>query len=190
MLNIVTLRIFGYCRLSHEENLMLLFKNFVLILSILVLVACSPAPTATPLPTSTRAPTPTTVPAATLGPTRVPSPSGSTGAATLTPIVSDQPGLVIRGYVQLADGSGVPGVKIYRAFASYSGDVAATTDQAGNYQSDFTPIPGDEMVRVWAELPGYTFDPAGKTNWMQGAYFWRHYHSFENRVLNFVAKPN
>lgn len=84
----------------------------------------------------------------------------------------------------------MPGVKIYRAFASYSGDVVATTDQAGNYQSDFKFIPGDEMVRVWAESPGYTFEPAGKVDWVQGAYFWRHYHGFENRVLNFVAKPN
>jgi hypothetical protein len=158
-----------------------------LILFVLALAACSHTPTATPLPMPTHASTPTPVPA-TLAPMH--APNGSTGAATLTPIVSDQPGLVIRGYVQLANGSGVPGVEIYRAFASYSGDVVATTDQAGNYQSDFKPIPGDEMVRVWAELPGYTFEPAGKVDWLQGAYFWRHYHSFENRVLNFVAKPN
>jgi hypothetical protein len=141
-------------------------RGYVFLLLASAFAACSPAPTATPLPTITL------------------------GAATLTPIVSDQPGLVIRGYVQLADGSGVPGVKVYRAFASYSGDVVTTTDQAGNYQSDFKSIPDDEMVRVWAELPGYTFEPAGKVDWVQGAYFWRHYHGFENRVLNFVAKPN
>jgi hypothetical protein len=59
--------------------------------------------------------------------------------------------------------------------------VIATTDRDGAYQSDFAPIPGDEMVTVWAELEGYTFEPE--------EYYWRHYYGRESRTLNFVAVP-
>jgi hypothetical protein len=66
----------------------------------------------------------------------------------------------------------------------------ATTDQDGYYQSDFKFIPGDEMVRVWAELGGYTFEPADEgLTWEAGSYFWRHYYGAEERRLNFVARP-
>jgi len=68
------------------------------------------------------------------------------------------------------------------------GEVAATTDQTGYFQSDFQSIPSDESVHVWAELPGYTFGPADTTmTWTQGTYSWRHYHGYEETTLNFTA---
>ena len=93
------------------------------------------------------------------------------------------PGLVVQGHARLntEDGPGLAGVRIYRQYASYAGEVVATTDQDGTYQSDFAPIPGDEMVTIWAELEGYTFRPE--------RYNWRHYHGYESRTLDFVAVP-
>ena len=99
-----------------------------------------------------------------------------------SPDQTPQPGLLIKGYVALEDGSGLPEVKIYRNFASYEGVLVATTDQEGLYQADFVYIPGDEMVAVWAELDGYTFDPE--------YYRWRHYYGYEESTLDFVAAPN
>ena len=92
-----------------------------------------------------------------------------------------QPGLIIQGDVRLNDasGPGLPDVRIYRSYASYPGDVVATTDQAGHYETEFAYIPGDEMVTVRAEKEGYTFDPP--------QYYWRHYHGREVRTLNFIA---
>jgi hypothetical protein len=97
--------------------------------------------------------------------------------------------LVIHGRAHLENGQGLAGVNINRALASYGGVVAAVTDSAGSYQSKFQFIPGDEMISVWAELPGYVFEPEeGPSN--QGRYFWRHYYSFENRELNFIGAPS
>ena len=90
----------------------------------------------------------------------------------------EQTGLIIRGRVT-KDGVGLPGISIYRTFASYPGQLVATTDANGYYQSDFWFIPGDEMVTVWAVQEGYVFDPPN--------YFWRHYHSREDRTLDFIA---
>jgi hypothetical protein len=121
------------------------------------LLTSTPMPP-TPLPT----PTPYVMPS-TLPPTPTPpSTPYETPTPPLppTPFPTPQAGLQIRGYVRLADGTGLANVKIYRTFASYAGEVVATTDQDGYYQSEFQLIPGDEMVRVRAELPGYTFDPA------------------------------
>ena len=81
--------------------------------------------------------------------------------------------------VNAEGGPGLAGVKIYRGYASYPGVVVATTGQDGHYQSDFAPIPGDEMVTVRAELEGYTFEPEQCS--------WRHYYGYESRTLNFVA---
>jgi hypothetical protein len=98
--------------------------------------------------------------------------------------------LLVEGYVRLADGTGLGDVKIYRAFSAYPGDEVAITDQDGYYQSDFVYIPGDEMVRVWAEREGYTFEPAALArDWANGAYAWRHYYGREKAELNFIAKP-
>jgi hypothetical protein len=59
--------------------------------------------------------------------------------------------------------------------------LVATTDPNGNYVAAFQYIPGDEMVTVYAQLTGYTFDPA--------QYNWRHYFGYEERALDFVAYP-
>jgi hypothetical protein len=88
------------------------------------------------------------------------------------------PGLNLQGRV-LLNGAGLAGVKIYRSFAGYGGVLVATTKADGTYKADFVFIPGDEMVTVWAELAGYTFDPAKS--------FWRHYHSVENATRDFTA---
>ena len=87
--------------------------------------------------------------------------------------------MVVKGQVRLEDGTALPDVSIYRSYASYDGSVAAITDQHGSYQSSFAHIPGDEMVTVWAELAGYTFEPERES--------WRHYAGYEVRVLDFVA---
>jgi hypothetical protein len=96
---------------------------------------------------------------------------------------------MVKGYVRLEDGSGLAGVEIYRAFSAYPGNPVATTDKDGYYESDFVYIPGDEMVRVWAELEGYTFEPASATDWSNEEYSWRHYYGREKATLDFIAKP-
>lgn len=104
---------------------------------------------------------------------------GSAGPAQITPEYT--PGLIIKGHVWLnhEGGSGLPGVDIYRSYAGYPGTVVATTEADGFYQSDFAFIPGDETITVWAELGGYTFEPA--------LYFWRHYYGLEVATRDFVA---
>jgi hypothetical protein len=72
-------------------------------------------------------------------------------------------------------------VTILRSYASYAGTEVATTGEDGTYASDFARIPGDEMVTVWAELEGYTFEPRSHS--------WRHYYGYEVRTLDFVATP-
>ncbi len=97
-----------------------------------------------------------------------------------TPLPTVTPGLVVYGVVRDLSGSGVENVSIYRGYASYQGVVIATTDATGIYQSDFYYIPGDEMVRVWAERSGLVFAP------MQ--YYWRHYHGYQRAECNFQAR--
>jgi hypothetical protein len=93
----------------------------------------------------------------------------------------EETGLVLLGAVTL-DGSPLEGVKIYRSFASYEGEVVAVTGKDGTYRSEFMFIPGDEMVTVWAELEGYTFTPENV--------YWRHYYGYEERTVDFIAsKP-
>ncbi len=98
--------------------------------------------------------------------------------ATITPTV--EPGLVVQGHVRLGDGSGVAGVTICRSFASYAGEPVATTDAEGYFQTEFSYIPGDEMVTVWAYYEGYIFDPE--------SHFWRHYYGYELATRDFVAE--
>jgi uncharacterized repeat protein (TIGR01451 family) len=105
---------------------------------------------------------------------------------TYTHFTKPTPGLIIQGHVRRnhEGGPGLANVAIYRTFAGYPGQpgqLVATTDQDGYYESDFVYIPGDEMVTVWAELEGYTFDPA--------TYYWRHYYGHEVATLDFVAIP-
>lgn len=92
------------------------------------------------------------------------------------------PGLIIQGHVwrHHEGGTGLAGVDIYRRYALYPwGTPIATTGAEGFYQSDFSYIPGDEMVTVRAELDGYIFQPA--------YYYWRHYHGYRITTLDFVA---
>ncbi len=91
------------------------------------------------------------------------------------------PGLVVHGTVLDKQGNGVENVQIYRSYAAYPGEVIATTDAHGQYASVFYPIPGDEMVAVWAEKAGLVFSPASCT--------WRHYYGFEKKECNFVVAP-
>ncbi len=102
-----------------------------------------------------------------------------------------QPGLLIEGYVNLKDGSELEGVGIYRSYASYPGELIATTDSTGFYLCAFQPIPGDEMVRVWAELEGYSIDPKDSSwTWQPGSYAWRHYHGYDYQRLDFIAEKS
>lgn len=97
-------------------------------------------------------------------------------------VAEPTPGLIIQGHVwqHHAGGPGLEGVDIYRRYAGYPwGAPVATTNADGFYQSDFSYIPGDEMVTVRAELDGYTFQPA--------YYYWRHYHGYRIMTLDFVA---
>jgi hypothetical protein len=104
----------------------------------------------------------------------------ATPESSLTPTV--EPGLVVQGHVRLADGTGISGATICRSFASYEGEPVATTDSDGYYQTDFSSIPGDEMVTVWAIYAGYVFEPE--------SYFWRHYSGYELATRDFVAAPS
>lgn len=89
------------------------------------------------------------------------------------------PGLVVFGYVHDKGGAGVGSVNIYRNYASYPGILIATTDAEGYYQSDFYPIPGDEMVTVWAKGLGLAYEPE--------QYYWRHFYGYEGAECNFTA---
>ena len=107
----------------------------------------------------------------------------ATACSALTPTEAPglDPGLLIKGRVRLEsqEGSGLPGVAVYRSYSAYSGQVVATTGADGAYQAPFAPIPGDEMVTVWPELEGYAFEPEQVA--------WRHHYGYEARMLDFVA---
>lgn len=101
---------------------------------------------------------------------------------TPTPTPTTSPGLMVRGHVRLgsASGTGLPGVAIHLFYAAYApGDIVATTDASGYYEVPFRPIPGDEMVTVWADLAGYAFEPPQHS--------WRHYYGYEEAIRDFVA---
>jgi len=91
-----------------------------------------------------------------------------------TPTPTPVPGLVVYGNVKDRRGVGVAGVNIYRKYAIYQAVLLATTDEDRYYQSDFYPIPGDEMVSVWAEGLGLTYEPEHAVN--------RYYFGFERSV--------
>jgi len=98
-----------------------------------------------------------------------------------TPPPTPGTGLMLQGAVQL-NGVGLAGVRIYRSYAAYPGVLVATTGADGRYRADFMPIPGRETVTVWAELAGYTFNPANTS--------WLHEHSFESKTVDFTAVPS
>jgi hypothetical protein len=86
--------------------------------------------------------------------------------------------MVVLGHVTFK-GAPLAGVKIYKRFNAYPADLIATTDANGYYQSDFIPIPSDEMVSIQAELAGYTFEPPDC--------HWRHYHGYETTACDLMA---
>jgi len=101
---------------------------------------------------------------------------------TPTPTVTATPGLTVRGHVRLNSptGPGLADVAIHLFFASYyPGDVVATTNLDGYYETPFFYIPHDEMVTVWPERSGYSFDPEH--------HYWRHYGGVDYAVRDFVA---
>ena len=99
--------------------------------------------------------------------------------ATIEPTITTVPGpgLVVHGKVQDLSGAGVENVDIYRSYSAYPGEVIATTDANGRYTSVFYPIPGDEMVTVWAEKVNLEFTPVNCS--------WRHYYGYEEKECNF-----
>lgn len=109
----------------------------------------------------------------------VSTPSAGADRNPVTPSVESTPGLIIYGEVLDQSGAGVENVLIYRNYASYPGEVIATTDGSGRYESNFFAIPGDEMVGVWAEKSGFDFEPQYCR--------WRHYYGYERERCDFLA---
>jgi hypothetical protein len=91
------------------------------------------------------------------------------------------PGIVVSGSVRNSNGTGLENVAIYLNYASYPGKLIAATGAVGEYRSDFYPIPGDEMVSVWAERSGVLFLPK--------LCYWRHYYGYETKTCDFVIQP-
>ncbi len=110
-------------------------------------------------------------------PSSVPTLPSTAASAEPTSTSERAPGLIVHGSVQNGSGAGVENVQIYRSYSAYPGEVIATTDANGNYSSAFYPIPGDEMVSVWAEKAGAAFSPANCS--------WRHYYGYEEKECNF-----
>ena len=94
---------------------------------------------------------------------------------------SATPGIEVEGEVRQANQVGVAGVDVYMGFACCGGNIIATTDPTGHYQSDFHYIPGDELIRVWAEKPVYVFSPT--------ICYWQHYYSHEHSRCDFTIFP-
>ncbi len=97
-----------------------------------------------------------------------------------TPTIEPTPGLVVYGEVRDANGAGMANVEIYRGYSSYPGELIATTDPRGHYESGFYYIPGDENVTISARQTGQEFEPE--------YYIWRHYHGLEKVECNFSAR--
>ncbi|HEX9091211.1 MAG TPA: hypothetical protein VF831_06965 [Anaerolineales bacterium] len=109
------------------------------------------------------------------------SSGGTQGSVPLeTPTLSVTPGLIVYGYVRDASGAGLANVGIYRNYASYPAELIATTDAEGYYESDFYPVPGDEMVSVYAQYAGVEFEPEYVR--------WRHYYGYEKTECDFSAR--
>ena len=141
--------------------------------------------TSTATQTSTRTATPPPL-TQTVDPSLTPTPTPT--SKPTRPTEGPGPGFVVRGTIKLADGTPVEGVNIYVAFASYGGNIVATTNSNGYYSSEYIYIPGDETVRVWAEAAGYSFKPGnGSAVWTGTEFYWRHYFGFEERSLDFTA---
>jgi hypothetical protein len=97
----------------------------------------------------------------------------------------------VRGTVTLPNGDPIPNAQIYFALSAgpYS-TFLATTDSQGQYEG-FIGLPHQEIVRVWAELPGYTFKPGDANRaWISGEFGWQYYGGFEFANLNFIGIKN
>lgn len=95
------------------------------------------------------------------------------------PVTEVTPGLVVYGTVRDMSGVGIANVSIYRSLAVYPGVLIATSDVNGDYRSEFTYIPGDEMVTVWANHSRLVLEPE--------RYYWRHYYGYQQKECNFLA---
>jgi hypothetical protein len=164
----------------------------ILLIIMFFLVGCqvvNTAPTSSPSPESLNPSIESTLNST---PTLISSTQTSTLKPRILPTldITPAPGLVIRGFVLLEDGKGLADVNIYLGMASYEGNIVASTNTYGYYQSQYIFIPGDEMINVHAELPGYTILRFG-SSWSDepGIYSWRHYYGFEDQILDFLAKP-
>ena len=100
---------------------------------------------------------------------------------TIAPEIKATPGLIVHGFVRLVDGTPLSDIIICRSFSAYPGQPVAITDNNGYFHSDFTYIPGDEMVSLWPFAEGYAFEPA--------CYGWRHYGGFSRALYEFMARP-
>lgn len=129
-------------------------------------------------------PTPSPVPSPNSSPVGNPPLSLETVFPTEVPANSanEQTGVRIYGHVSMSDGTNLPNVKIFLGLAAYPGNVIATTDKSGDFQSDLKFIAGDENVTVWAELEGYFFEPSN--------YHWWNYYGFEEKMLSFSTMPD
>jgi hypothetical protein len=144
-------------KLSYAASRVILLMIFTFML--LILTSCNrPAQLFTPAPSAV------IIPSATVEQTITAEPA---------------PGLVVSGTVKDGSGAGVENVQIFRSYSAYLGEVIATTDAKGQFISVFYPIPGDEMVSIWAEKPGLGFEPV--------SYQWRHYYGYERKECDFLA---
>lgn len=151
----------------------------------------------TPHPTSSATAIPAIAPTITLADILTPTitetsatilvPSATPTPYRTRPPTSNQPGVFIHGTVTLPNGIGLPGVPIYYAFSAYPGNSITNTNENGEY-SAFIGLAADELVRVWAESPDYTFKPGGgATTWFDHEFAWRHYSGYERVKLSFIA---
>jgi hypothetical protein len=149
-------------------------KRTVLLLSLIVILFLSACASQAETPTPTRRPTQRPS-----GPTATPEIIPPDYAPTLDPAITETPGLLILGYTLTENGRGIDEAAICRRYASYPAELVATSDGNGYFQANFAPIPGDEMVTVWAIAEGYVFEPQ--------EYNWRHYAGFELYKMRFVG---
>ncbi len=154
------------------------------------------AETFTPVPpptiTQTLPAAETEIPPSPIPPTSIPVTETFTPTSEPTlPPTGEVPGVRASGYVTLPNGSPLAGVQInYALSAAPYYQALATTDSRGYYEG-FIAIPHQELVRIWAELPGYTFKPGNADKaWVSGEFGWQYYGGYENVSLSFIANPN
>lgn len=150
-----------------------------------------PAFTSLP-PTFTLTPIPPTATTQSLeSPTLIPTETSTPTLENTQPPTSEIPGVQVSGTVTLPNGDPIANAQIYFAISAgpYS-TLLATTNTQGQYEG-FIGIPHQEIVRVWAEMPGYTFKPGNANRaWAGGEFGWQYYGGFESVNLSFIGTPN